>query len=356
MSANVEGGTAEATPSAARWTPDVAAPTALTNILLYADVFDEDPGDMHPEFALRRLGLPYTAFYHAAFAEFEAALQGGQWDLVIFANDAFLPPPSTYDAVNTYAAGGGRLIFHSWSLGFFADHPLWATLGATFVSPDDDPPEFQHWWQPDHPLFTDPEAAPELGGGGGCCGTYGQSFEPRAGFDALGGLTNVPAFNQATLVIGNANRTLFRGFIDSHTARFQALPFWVNSIDGMDRGFVSDVPWLEIAPTAGTLAPGATEELAFSIDTTGLAPGEYTAPVVVAANAGRVPRVTIPITLTVGDGGGEPDEAVRINVGGSAFTDGGGRGVGGGPGLRRIVGLRGPDPLAANHRGDRRHR
>ena len=50
----------------------------------------------------------------------------------------------------------------------------------------------------------------------------------------------------------------------------------------------SDVPWLSVAPTEGTIAPDGTADLDISVDTTGLAPDVYRA--LVAS------RPTIPIT------------------------------------------------------------
>ena len=77
----------------------------------------------------------------------------------------------------------------------------------------------------------------------------------------------------------------------------------------------SDVPWLDVDPDSGTLAPGESEELTITVDTTGLEPGVYTAAVVLVTNAGRQPRVTIPIRILV------TGFLANVNAGGPALTD-----------------------------------
>jgi hypothetical protein len=92
---------------------------------------------------------------------------------------------------------------------------------------------------------------------------------------------------------------------------------WVtNQTDGnaylIDSGVpaFSDVPWLDVDPDSGALAPGESEDLTITVDTTGLEPGEYTASVVLVTNAGRQPRVTIPIHILV------TGYLVNVNAGG----------------------------------------
>jgi hypothetical protein len=63
----------------------------------------------------------------------------------------------------------------------------------------------------------------------------------------------------------------------------------------------TDVTWLSPTPTSGTLAPGATQQIQLSIDTTGLQPGLYLASLIVNTNAGRTPQLRIPISLVVSD-------------------------------------------------------
>jgi subtilisin family serine protease len=310
-------------PSAARWTPDVAAPEQAS-ILVYADDPVHPAPNTYVDQALQRIGLGYTAFYDSNFAGFENALAQGGWDLVVFEDDNFIPLPSTFDALNAYVVGGGKLIAHSWRVEATAMHPLWASMGAHFVSSDFDPPDPVHWWEADHPLFTDPESVPELTQlQSGIYGIYGQRVDPLTSeFQALAGYTAAPAASQAAMILGNGDRTLFRGFLDGQNdADLDAdgvrdgVEMWENSILGIEQGFFVDVPWLDVTPDSGSVDAGGSQDLDVTIDTTGLAPGVYGASIVLATNASRQPRVTIPVRLVVSP------YMQAVNVGGRSYTD-----------------------------------
>ncbi|MBI4770646.1 MAG: carboxypeptidase regulatory-like domain-containing protein, partial [Chloroflexi bacterium] len=61
-----------------------------------------------------------------------------------------------------------------------------------------------------------------------------------------------------------------------------------------------DVPWLNAAPEAGTVAPdGGQQALTFTFDSANMEPGEYTATVKVVSNDALRPIITIPVTMTV---------------------------------------------------------
>lgn len=77
----------------------------------------------------------------------------------------------------------------------------------------------------------------------------------------------------------------------------------------------SDVPWLSISPTSGTLAPGATQALSVSIDTTGLTPGVYLASIFVRSNSGRQASLRIPVSVMVSA------YLQGVEVGGRNYTD-----------------------------------
>ncbi|MCI0689238.1 MAG: carboxypeptidase regulatory-like domain-containing protein [Sporichthyaceae bacterium] len=80
----------------------------------------------------------------------------------------------------------------------------------------------------------------------------------------------------------------------------------------------SGAPWLAVSPTGGTLAPGGSQALQLTIDTTGLAPGVYSATLAIQTNSGRQPTVNVPVTLVV------PAYYQAVNAGGNAYTDGNG--------------------------------
>ena len=90
-----------------------------------------------------------------------------------------------------------------------------------------------------------------------------------------------------------------------------------NQVFLMDSGVpaVSDVPWLSVAPTTGVVAPGGKANLDVTIDTTGLAAGQYLAKVLLKTTAGREPSLSVPVSLIV------TDYQRAINAGGAAYTD-----------------------------------
>ncbi|MCZ7652001.1 MAG: IPTL-CTERM sorting domain-containing protein [Thermoanaerobaculia bacterium] len=61
----------------------------------------------------------------------------------------------------------------------------------------------------------------------------------------------------------------------------------------------ADVPWLSLDSAGGTLAPSATATIGVTLDSTGLAPGVYTAVICVASNDLDEPTVPVPVSLTV---------------------------------------------------------
>jgi hypothetical protein len=293
-------------PSAARWHPDTSS-TPDPSILVYTDDAYHVSPNTYVDQALARLGLSYTAFYDANFGGFESALtSGGPWDVVVFADDNFFPPASTLTALNNYVNGGGKLIVDSWTVAANPS-PLWPTVGFQRVSDDFDPPDPVHWWQSDHPVFTDPESVPEFTQlESGRYGINGQRGNPLANFEALAGGTATPAAGQAAMVLGNDNHTIFKGFMDGQNdADLDAdgvrdgVELWENMISGIEQGFFADVPWLSEDPTSGTLAPGAHQDVQVTVDTTGLAPGVYDARLTFRTNSGRQPNVVVPVRLIV---------------------------------------------------------
>ena len=75
-------------------------------------------------------------------------------------------------------------------------------------------------------------------------------------------------------------------------------PNTVYLIDSGVPAFV-DVPWISESPTSGIVAPGATQEIQVTVDTTGLQPGAYNATLFIATNSGRQPQLQVPVRLTV---------------------------------------------------------
>jgi hypothetical protein len=82
----------------------------------------------------------------------------------------------------------------------------------------------------------------------------------------------------------------------------------------------SDVPWMSIDPTDGTVPAGASADVTVSVDSTGLTPGVYRAIAVVLTNDPDHGTFQVPVTLVV------PSYQKGINAGGGDYTDTGGNG------------------------------
>ncbi|MBN1659653.1 MAG: carboxypeptidase regulatory-like domain-containing protein [Anaerolineae bacterium] len=293
-------------PKAYRWQPD--APAAALNILVYADDYIHIAPNTFLDQALQALGLGYTAHYDGDWTGFEADLTGGTWDLVLVGDDNYGPPESVFTALNNHVLGGGKLVFHGWTVASYASHPLWSTLGFTFISNDTDPPDPIYWWDPGHPIFTTPQAVPEFTVlTSGIYGTYGQYVEPLAGLEAIAGYTTPgPDPNQAAMVVANEGRTVFKGFLDGQNSAdldgdsaFDGVELWTNLIDGIQHGFAGDVPWLSEDPISGTVPVAGHQVIDVTFDSTGVTqPGDYQATLSINNDTPYGP-LQVPVTMTV---------------------------------------------------------
>jgi subtilisin family serine protease len=77
----------------------------------------------------------------------------------------------------------------------------------------------------------------------------------------------------------------------------------------------SDVPWLSESPTSGVLPVNGTQQIQVTVDTTGLAPGVYTATIFIITNSGRQPTLSVPVRLIV------PAYYQGVNAGNGPYTD-----------------------------------
>lgn len=303
-------GTQKAYPSAGQWTPDEVSPDQ-PRIAVYADdAFHKSP-NTHVDQALQRMGLAYTAFYDANYSGFEYALNHAEWDVVIFSNDNYKPWDPTLDLLHDHVTGGGKLVIASAWLGHHdPSHPLWKAVGVQWVRADLHPvgPSPVHWWDELYPAFTAPQVVPEFTELTGTrYGNYGSYVQPLDGYTAVAGYTDTPAVNNAAMVVGNDNRTVFKGFSDGHNDADRntnqipdGVELWTNLVSGVGDGFAVEVPWLTVTPgDGGTLTPGSSQDLEVTIDTTGLKPGRYTAAALLDTNAARQRLVHIPINLEI---------------------------------------------------------
>jgi subtilisin family serine protease len=81
---------------------------------------------------------------------------------------------------------------------------------------------------------------------------------------------------------------------------------------------LTDLPWLSLSSTGGTLAPGQSTTVKVSISAKGVEPGVQGANIVVRSNSGRQSKSYVPVTLTT------TKYQVGVNSGGAKLTDGSG--------------------------------
>ena len=158
----------------------------------------------------------------------------------------------------------------------------------------------------------------------------------------ISGLAWNPAFNAIWAATNSPTDTIYRldpatcavagtlphpspGFAGGGLEMDEAGNLWMidqspNTVYLIDSGLPSfvDVPWLSENPSSGTLAAGGSQSIQVSVDTTGKAPGIYHASLFVQTNSGRVPTLTVPVTLIV------PKYYQAVNAGDGAYVDGSG--------------------------------
>ncbi|HOD05414.1 MAG TPA: kelch repeat-containing protein [Anaerolineaceae bacterium] len=295
-------------PSAYRWTPANPPKGGGMSVLVYGD----DPYHPAPstlvDQALRYLGVPYTAFYDGNFSGFMDALEnGGPWDMVLVANDNYTGNETILTALDNYVTGGGNLIINCWWMSSYPAHPLWTTLGVTWVADDYSPADPVYWWLPDHPNFNYFDPVPELTSLGGEYGIFGQHVEPLAGFTALAGYVVPSAANEAALVVRDSDGgTIFKGFLDGQNsadldadAMLDGAELWANMIRGIPDWTYPDIPWLTTSLEGGAVNSGESVNVDLLFNSTGLMPGTHTAALVLFNTAiGDTPEI-IPLYFTV---------------------------------------------------------
>jgi Zn-dependent metalloprotease/subtilisin family serine protease len=239
---------------------------AAPDVLLYTDDIIRNPGNMQAELALQALGVPYVACYNGDLARFESLLSdGGPWRIVIFANDYFRMPSTTFDTLLDHVSGGGKLIAHSW----MADqgHVLWGAMGVGASTAVYSPVPI-YWWDASHRIATSPERVPAVLDAANCVnyGSFGQSVQPINGGVAIAGYTTDITSDGAALIVGRGGQTIFRGFIDAvlETAdvdadgKLDGVELWENLIASMAGETTFDVYLSTSTPPTNRIGAGLT--------------------------------------------------------------------------------------------------
>ncbi len=287
--------------------------SSALNILVYSDEPWIRPTAV--EYALQDLGLTYTCFTDDDsrgdnLAAFITALEDGEWDLVIFAQEYWaMRDASDYDAVFAYIESGGAAIVQSWVVGLndaHINHPLWEAMGGTYASWVTTPTIALRWWDADHPLFTGVPEFTHLNIYQEFKGYGARMTVADDGYTALGGFTPSPEVGQAGVIVRADGRTIYKGLTDvfnhadadGDSVRDSA-EWWRNAISYVLTVGSKDVRWLSESPTDGALDVSGDQVIALNFDATTVdQPGEYYAELLVK-NDTPYGRLHIPVTMTV---------------------------------------------------------
>lgn len=270
------------------------------NILVYADDTFVEPGQSYVERALRFLGLAYTCYY-ADYDGFGAALTGGSWDLVLVSHNTYFQLGNWWSEIEDYVNAGGTVVLETFDIDGSNSEAttLWDTLGVS-QSSDMSSPEPLYRWQLAHPIFQGIETLSDLstytleyGDNGDKCDAVGPTL-------SVAGFTASPTAGQGGVFSGSiVNSFIISNFRsdDDGDGRLDAVELWKNEI--MYSMFGSDCDWLDESPTEGFLPYNGSDNVMLTIDTSGLALGEYSAEIYIASNDLDEGVTFVPVRLTV---------------------------------------------------------
>lgn len=273
-------------------------------IVVYSDDIEHNPSAV--ETALQSLGVTYTFF--ADLDAFIVAVEGGEWDLVILAEDVWARfDARDYDAVLAHIEAGGAAIVHSWAIGAnnaHKNHPLWEALGGTYAGWVTSPSAL-YWWDAGHPLFEDVPEFTDLADLG--YAAYGARMTVVGGPDtALGGFTTSPSDGRAGVIVHEDDKTIYKGLGDSLNSGDvdgdsipDAVEWWRNAIRYVLDPVVWDAPWFSASPLSGTLVTSGDQTVVFDFNAAVVdQPGEYCADLLVK-NDTPYGKLRVPVTMTV---------------------------------------------------------
>ena len=181
--------------------------TAAPNILLLnitAGISEYYPA------ALTARGYTFTETNNVA--DFHTALTNGtEWDLVLVDNYDGVIDDSTLVSIMNYIGKGGLCILNYWNLNWALADIFGANMRLSDYNYTTPLPVKR--WEPTNPIFTTPNAIPDLTpvGGDSLSTVDGFYLQPNDDAAAVAGYTPAAADDQAAIIIGNEGRTILLG-------------------------------------------------------------------------------------------------------------------------------------------------
>jgi hypothetical protein len=318
-----DSGTMVAYPGSYQYAPDV--PTTQANILVYTDDWVHPTPNTLVQQAIARLGVPATVYVDNDYAGFETALTtDGPWDLVIWSGENYFVSSTLMPKLLAYVQAGGKLAATYWRQLDFPSDPLWNEMGFQYISNYITPPP-AYWWEPSHPIFNNPESAPEwltrVANSGNSNGT---KLEPLPNGLAVAGYTITSEPDEAGMVIRDDGFTVYKGIRDVSTNAdddidgvLDGVELWENIITGLLEVQDRDIPWVWEEPITGTVPALSTfnvDILFSSVLTSPLTLGTYTATLWIHENDPVTSYPQIPVSMHVVEAFVDPAPSFETNA------------------------------------------
>jgi len=225
-----------AAPPQATVTPDLDARIRSAKVLVYENTDELNAGMWIGE-ALEGLGMEYTqtGSYSGHFMEYLNS--GVKYDLIIVGAEAKDKISGEFwDLISSrLTRDKAALIAEVWYLDKEANGPINKILGPCGVRFRIDWPlaESIYWWEPDHPVFNEPNVVlPLLHYNRFWANQAGDKLMMGSGGDAvmLAGLSSRPSSGEGVLATCFEGRVIIQTFSDHDFREAEVIPLWQNYI------------------------------------------------------------------------------------------------------------------------------
>jgi subtilisin family serine protease len=222
------------------------------------------------------------------------------YDVIVLANDQ---PPAFYEAYREHAArlerfvtDGGLLWVGAATFGANGGGFEGAALPGGMTVLEQHYEEYNDVVDREHPLMV---GVPETFAGSVASHSAFGDLPTGTGVIAVGQESRLPTMVEYDLGAGRvlaSGQTLEWAFDHGE----DGAPILVNLAPYLGAWTrASEVPWLTVDPTAGTVAPGQEQTITVTVEATDLGPGSYGAQVVVDTDDPALPRILVPVALQV---------------------------------------------------------